>query len=79
MNLHTIIADKQDMRIEIDRLRAELAAAQAALREAEKDAERYRWLRVNSTQPTEEWSTHSDPESLDSAVDAAIDAARKGE
>jgi len=36
-----------------------------------EDAERYRWLRVNSTQPAEGWSTHSSPESLDAEIDAA--------
>ena len=44
--------------------RAELSALRA-------DAQRYRWLRVNSTQPAEGWSTHSNPESFDAAIDAA--------
>lgn len=47
------------------------------LEEAYKDACRYRWLRVHSTQPSESWSTHSNPESLDAVVDAAIDEAMK--
>lgn len=34
-------------------------------------AERYRWLRLHSTQPVEPWSTHRDPESLDAAIDRA--------
>jgi hypothetical protein len=42
--------------------------------ELAKDAERYRWLRVNSTQLAEDWSTHSDPESLDESIDSAIQA-----
>lgn len=40
------------------------------------DAERYRWLRVHSTGPSEGWSTHVNPESLDAVVDAAISAAK---
>jgi len=51
-------------------LRAE--AAEQALAQVRGDAERYRWLRVHSTQPVEAWSTHSNPESLDAAIDAAM-------
>ena len=35
------------------------------------DAERYRWLRINSTKPVEPWSTHT-PESFDAMVDGEI-------
>ena len=42
--------------------------------ECERDAARYRWLRIHSTQPAEGWSTHSNPESLDTAVDEAMAA-----
>ena len=38
-----------------------------------KDAARYRWLRVHSTGPSEGWSTHSNPESFDAAIDAALE------
>lgn len=48
-----------------------------AIERAEQDAKRYRWLRENSTQPAEPWSTHSGPESLDEVVDAAIRATPK--
>lgn len=41
----------------------------------ERDAARYRWLRVHSTNPVEPWSTHPNPESLDTSLDEAIDAA----
>ncbi len=37
-----------------------------------RDAFRYRWLREHSTQPVEPWSTHRNPESLDEAIDAAL-------
>jgi hypothetical protein len=43
-----------------------------AIEPYKQDAERYRWLRVNSTQPQESWSTHSNPESLDVVIDKAI-------
>ena len=36
-----------------------------------KDAQRYRWLRTNSTAPVEPWSTHS-PESFDHMIDQKI-------
>ena len=42
------------------------------IEELRADAERYRWLRIHSTQPTESWSTHSNPESFDAAIDAAL-------
>lgn len=38
-----------------------------------KDAARYRWLRVHSTGPSEPWSSHSNPESLDAIIDAKMD------
>lgn len=47
--------------------------------DAERDAERYRWLRVNSTQPAEGWSTHSNPESLDATVDEAMASQSRSE
>jgi hypothetical protein len=58
---------------------AEIVRLNAALEAAERDAARYRWLRVHSTGPVEPWSTHSAPESLDAIVDASIDAARRGD
>lgn len=45
-----------------------------ATQDEAKDADRYRWLREHSTQPVEPWSTHSNPESLDKAIDAAMAA-----
>lgn len=53
-------------------------AASAALSELRRDAGRYRWLREHSCQTdsdgndAESWSTHSKPESLDAAIDAAL-------
>ena len=55
-----------------EQLERELSAANARIAELEKDAARYRWLREHSTQPAEPWSTHSNPESLDDAIDAAL-------
>lgn len=54
------------------RLLTFLNANESAILELMRDGERYRWLRVNSTQPAEGWSTHSNPESLDAAIDSAM-------
>lgn len=56
----------------IGNLERKLSAANARIAELEKDAARYRWIREHSTQPAEPWSTHSTPESLDDAIDAAL-------
>jgi hypothetical protein len=48
------------------------ACALAERERWQQDALRYRWLRANSTQPAEPWSTHSCPESLDEVVDAEM-------
>lgn len=53
-------------------LRQELADAWALVDAYKKDAMRYQWLREHSTQPVESWSTHSEPASLDEAVDEAM-------
>jgi hypothetical protein len=52
-----------------DQLRQAVEAERALW---QQDALRYRWLRANSTQPVEPWSTHSCPESLDDVVDAEM-------
>lgn len=59
-----------------------LAAANAKVEKLERDAERYKWLREHSCKTdsegnhAESWSTHSDPESLDDAIDEAIASAQ---
>ena len=61
------IREKQD---------AELAAAQAALREAQKDAERYRWLRDDRNQTVRLLSQYAD-HTLDAKIDTAIQGGKK--
>lgn len=56
---------------------SKMVAPVPTLHDLKRDAERYRWLREHSTQPSESWSTHSDPESLDRAVDEAMDSKPK--
>ena len=56
----------------IERLVAGHPLALARLKELMLAEARYNWLRTNSTQPAEDWSTHSCPESLDAEIDKAI-------
>lgn len=63
-----------DMMVVAQELFEELERAERERDANKEDAERYRWLRINSVRPAEPWSTHEAPESLD----AAIDAAREG-
>lgn len=57
-----------------DRTAANALRELAEARRGTIDAARYRWLRKNSTQPMEAWSTHSSPESLDAIVDESMRA-----
>ena len=56
----------------IEKLCAGHPLALARLKDLMLNDARYRWLRANSTQPAEGWSTHSCPESLDAEIDKAI-------
>jgi len=56
----------------IERLCTGHPLALARLKELMLAEARYNWLRTNSTQPAEGWSTHSCPESLDAEIDKAI-------
>jgi len=58
---------------ERDSLRAQLAAALAKVEEAERDAERYRWLRVDS--PGSRVVAEQMEDLVETDLDAAIDAA----
>ena len=61
------------LRQEVERLRSQLAAALAKVEEAERDAERYRWLRVDS--PGSRVVAEQMEDLVETDLDAAIDAA----
>lgn len=68
---------------ELEAERRVCAKLRDALVASEQDAKRYRWVREHSCQydsagnDAESWSTHSNPASLDAAIDAAIAAQEK--
>ena len=83
-----LVVDAAD---EIERLRAELAAAIKQRDEARRDAERYRWLKSNGcywveiqSQPHGDYifkgqACYSFRGSIDAAIDAMLAEMRKGE
>jgi len=72
----TVIISRQaceEASSELASLRSQLAAALAKVEEAERDAERYRWLRVDS--PGSRVVAEQMEDLVETDLDAAIDAA----